>query len=174
MITGDGTETDFLKEILLTGFCGTSSELFVKKAGCKSLILPNDRILDSRILLTEVERQDYKYIFSFGQKPNIRDKVYIETVAKCENKCLHTNFAYDNLQVALRKENITVRISDHAGTSFCNTLYWNVLEYIRNRELRVKMIFLHIPFCKNITAPEDFYERIWKGVGNCLLSRRNS
>lgn len=58
-------------DILLTGFCGTSSELLVKKANHKSLILPNDKILDSQILLEEISLQRYDYILSFGQKSNI-------------------------------------------------------------------------------------------------------
>lgn len=50
------------------------------------------------------------------------------------------------------------------GTSFCNTLYWNGLVYIRDQELETKMFFLYIPFWKNMTAPEDFCEGIRKGM----------
>ena len=131
-----------------------------------SLILPNDKALDSQILLAEIDRHHYKYIFSFGQKPNIRDKAYIETTARNGSRCLHTDFAYNKLQNTLRAENITVRVSDNAGTSFCNAVYWNVLQYISNLELKTKIIFLHIPFLKNMTAPEDFCERILKGIEN--------
>lgn len=155
-----------MKKILMTGFCGTSSEMLVKKAACKSLILPNDKVLDSWILLAELERQDYNYIFSFGQKPNIRDKIYIETTARNGKECLHTDFAYDKLRDTFEKENITVRISSYAGTSFCNALYWSALEYIRDKGLDVKIVFLHIPFWKNMTSSEVFCERILKGIEN--------
>lgn len=157
-----------MKDILMTGFCGTSSELLVKVADCKSLILPNDKILDSQILLTELERQSYEYIFSFGQKPNIRDKVYLETTARNGDKYVHTNFAYGRLQNILRAEKIVVRISDHAGTSFCNALYWNGLKSIRDQGLKAKMIFLHIPFSRNISAAEEFFDRILKGIKSCI------
>lgn len=152
--------------IVLTGFRGTSSELLVKKSDCKWLILPNDKVLDTQIFLSEVERQDYEYIFSFGQKPNIRDKVYIETAARNGNRCHHTDFAYEKLKDALEAENIAVRISDNAGTSFCNALYWNVLDYFHNREQKTKIIFLHIPFCKNITKTEDFCKSILKVISD--------
>lgn len=156
----------FMNQILMTGFCGTSSELLVEKADCKSLILPNDKVLDSQILLEEIERHDYKYIFSFGQKPNIKDKVYIETAAGNGSRRYQTDFAFDKLQDAFEAEDLAVRISDYAGTSFCNALYWNGLEAIRDRKLETKMVFLHVPFCKNMTAPEEFRERIRKGVEN--------
>lgn len=152
--------------ILMTGFRGTSSELLVKRADCKSLILPNDKVLDAELLLSELERQSYEYVFSFGQKPNIRDKVYLETTARSGDKHLHTGFAYGKLQDAFAAEKIAVRISDHAGTSFCNALYWNGLEYIRNRELWTKMLFVHIPFNRNITVPEDFFDRILQGISD--------
>lgn len=156
-------------DILLTGFRGTSSEVLVKRADYRSLILPNDKVLDSRLLLAELDRHNYEYVFSFGQKPNIRDKVYLETVARNGSKSIHTDFAYCKLQSAFKAENIAVQISDHAGTSFCNALYWNVLEYIRDKGLKTKMIFLHIPFWKNITAADDFLDKILKAMENFCL-----
>lgn len=167
-------ETEIMNEILLTGFCGTFSEVLVKMADCKLLILPNDKLLDSQILLAEIDRQSYKYIFSFGQKPNIKNKIYIETAARNGSECLHTDFAYDRLQDSLEAENLTVRISNYAGTSFCNALYWNVLEYIHSRELKTKMIFLHMPFRKNMTAAEDFCKRILNGVNRWGKSEKES
>ena len=146
--------------ILLTGFRGTSSELLVKKANYKSLILPNDKIIDSNILLGEISLQEYDIIFSFGQKPGIKDKIYIETTARNVDACINTNFQYDKLKDILELNNIPVRSSSNAGTSFCNALYWNGLSYIYNQCLDTKMIFLHIPFYKNIVDPELFFKRI--------------
>ncbi len=53
---------EIMKNVLATGFHDTSSEILVKKAVCKSLVLPNDKILDSQILLAEADRHSYKYI----------------------------------------------------------------------------------------------------------------
>lgn len=158
-------------DILLTGFGGTSSEELVKRADCRTLMLPNDKVLDSRLVLAELDRHSYAYIFSFGQKPNIRDKVYLETVARNGSECIHTDFAYCKLQKALKAEHIAVQISDHAGTSFCNALYWNVLEYIRDKGLKTRMIFLHIPFFQNMTAAGEFMEKIRKAIGNCFVEK---
>lgn len=146
--------------ILLTGFRGTSSELLVKSADYQSLILPNDKIVDSQILLEEMERQRYDCIFSFGQKPNIKNKVYFETTAQKEGCRIDTNFNYEKLKSALESYNIPVQISGNAGTSFCNMLYWHGLNYIYDNCPDTKMIFLHIPFCKNIANPEIFFRRI--------------
>lgn len=153
-----------MEDILLTGFSGTSSELLVKRAAYRSLILPNDKVLDARILLAEIGRHSYKYIFGFGQKPCIRDKVYLETSARNGNECIRTDFAYGKLLDALNAEKIAVSVSDNAGTSFCNALYWNVLAHIRDKGLETKMIFLHIPFCKNMTEADSFFDKIHKAV----------
>lgn len=145
---------------LLTGFRGTSSELLVKNADCEILILPNDKIIDSQILLKEIIYRRYDYILSFGQKPSIKDKVYIENTARNGNSTIGTNFEYGGLKAAFESENIPVRISNNAGTSFCNTLYWNGLSYIKSQNLDSRMIFIHIPYIKNITSPNTFFGRI--------------
>ncbi len=163
MLAGPG-EAD---GILLTGFEGTSAELLVKKAVYKSLILPNDKVLDSQILSAEIGRQSYRYVFSFGQKPVIRDKVYLETAARNGDSMIFTDFAYGKLRDALKAEDLEVRISDNAGTSFCNALYWNALAYIRDHGLETKMVFVHIPFCKNMTEMDGFFDKVLKAVENC-------
>ena len=153
-------------EILLTGFCGTSSELLVKKASHKSIILPNNKAVDSQLLIAEIEPREYDYIFCFGQKPNIKDKVYIETIARNKANRILTNFKYDRLKKALEENNLTVQLSDHAGTSFCNALYWNGLDYIYNNRLNAEMVFIHIPFCENITDSELFFNQILSAIQN--------
>ena len=151
-------------DILMTGFGGTSSELLVKKASSKSLILPSNKIVDSQLLIEEIRLRKYDYIISFGQKPNIKDKLYIETTARNMAKRLDTNLKYDKLINAFEKNKLPVHISDNAGTSFCNALYWNGLNYIYNKGIDVRMIFIHIPFCKNITDSEWFFNRILTSV----------
>ncbi len=157
-------------DILLTGFCGTSSELLVEKANYKSLILPNDKMMDSNILLKEMSLLEYDLIFCFGQKPNIKDKIYIETTARNADNCINTNFEYDKLKDIFESNHIPVRISNNAGTSFCNALYWYGLNYIYNQCLDTKMVFLHIPFYKNITDSELFFKWILASLYNFCKS----
>ena len=151
-------------EILLTGFGGTSSELLVKKSSYKSLILPSNKIVDSQLLIEEIRLRKYDYVISFGQKPSIKDKLYIETTARNMAKRLNTNSEYGKIKNVFEKNNLPVHISDNAGTSFCNALYWNGLSYIYNKGIDTKMIFIHIPFCKNITRPELFFDQILTSV----------
>ena len=151
-------------DILLTGFQGTSSELLVEKASQKSIILPNNKIVDSQLLIAEINLRKYDYILSFGQKPNIKNKLYIETTAGNMAEHLNTNLEYDKLKTVFENNKLSVHISNNAGTSFCNALYWNGLNYIYNKGIDTKMIFIHIPFCKNITDSEWFYHRILTGI----------
>lgn len=155
--------------LLLTGFCGTSSELLIKKAGCESIILPNNKIADSQLLIEELSLHRYDYVFSFGQKPNIKNKLYIETTARNMAARIQTNFEYDKLRGVFEANNLSVRISDNAGTSFCNALYWNGLNHIYEKGIGTKMIFIHIPFCKNITDSEWFFDRILTAVKNMQM-----
>ena len=153
-------------DILLTGFQGTSSELLVKGAKHKSIILPSNKIVDSQLLIEEISLRKYDYIFSFGQKPNIKDKLYVETTARSMAERLNTNMEYAKLKSAFEANNLTVQISDNAGTSFCNALYWNGLNYIYNKGMDTKMLFLHIPFYKNISDSQSFFDRILTTISN--------
>ncbi|MBD5527633.1 MAG: hypothetical protein HDR02_04370 [Lachnospiraceae bacterium] len=155
--------------VLLTGFCGTSSELLIKKAGCESIILPNNKIADSQLLIEKISLHRYDYVFSFGQKPNIKNKLYIETTARNMAARIQTNFEYDKLRSIFEANELSVQISDNAGTSFCNALYWNGLNYIYEKGIGTKMIFIHIPFCKNITDSEWFFDRILTAVKNMQM-----
>lgn len=179
---GDGTVRGWIRQfneecemnhmnILLTGFRGTSSEVIVKTSKYKSLILPNDKVLDSRLLIEEMSLNKYNYILSFGQKPNIKNKVFIETTARNLDDCINTNFDYNKLKNGLETQSLSVKISGNAGTSFCNALYYGGLKFINNERLGSKMIFIHIPFYKNISGPKQFFSRVLAAIENvCDLS----
>lgn len=143
------------RTILLTAFCGSSSELLLKDTeNYKTLILPNDKTKDSEILIDMISKERFDYIISFGQRPNIKNKIHIETTSRDNEYHISTNFDCDKLKRLFEQNHITAKISHNAGTSFCNALYLNGLKYIFQNNLDTKMVFIHIPFSKNI---DDFY-----------------
>ena len=140
------------KKILLTAFRGSSAEILIKDWDTyPKNILPNDKIRDSELLIASLEKEKYDYIISFGQKPNIKDKVYIETTGKQGNVCIETKFPWNKLRYLFEEKGLCTAVSHNAGTSFCNQLYYNALQYFRQSNVNTKMIFIHIPFEKNIS-----------------------
>ena len=152
------------RNILLTAFRGTSAEELLKGAECDRLLLPNDKVRDSEILIKAVATGKYDYVICFGQRPHIKDKVHIETIARDGDFSIDTGFDCEKLKVLFEQNGIVAPISHNAGTSFCNRLYWNGLQYILQNELDVKMVFVHIPFMKNITEIERFNKKILDGI----------
>ena len=70
-------------KVLLTAFRGSSAEQLIKYVnGFDIIILPNDKVKDSEKLINKIIDGTYDYVFSFGQRPNIKDKVHIETTAR--------------------------------------------------------------------------------------------
>ena len=154
------------KNILLTVFHGTSSERLMQNNDIyKTLILPNDKIKDSQLLIETISREKFDYVISLGQKPSIKDKVYIETTARDGEEQIITSFDCEKLQQLFEQKGMTAKLSGNAGTSFCNKLYWNILRYIEKEKLETKMVFVHIPFEKNITDFEHFREQIFEVMG---------
>lgn len=153
------------KKILLTAFRNTSAELLIKGAkDYKTLLLPNDKIKDSEKLIAAISREKFDYVISFGQRPNIKNKVHIETTARDGEFYIDTDFDCEKLKRLLEESGIVAKISHNAGTSFCNKLYLNGLKYISQNDLDTKMVFVHIPFVKNVDEFEGFRARVFEVI----------
>lgn len=156
----------YTPNILMTAFRGTSAELLIQNAknNYRTLLLPNDKIKDSEMLLDAISNEKFDYVISFGQRPNIKDKVHIETTAKAGEFQINTNYNCENLKQMFEQNGIVSKISHNAGTSFCNELYLNGLKYIFENDLDTKMVFVHIPFAKNVTDFDSFRNRIFEVI----------
>jgi len=149
------------KKILLTVFEGTSSELLLN--GFKDfpvLVLPNDKVRDYELLIESLLKAHFDYVLSFGQRPNIKDKVHFEITARDGELRLETTFDCERLTLLFEQNGIPTKLSQNAGTSFCNKLYWNGLKYVEDNDLNTKMVFGHVPFEKKIEDFELFQESI--------------
>ncbi|MEE1057429.1 MAG: hypothetical protein UH239_09320 [Acutalibacteraceae bacterium] len=148
-------------KMLMTVFKGSSAEQLIKYAkGFDTLILPNDKVKDSEKLIDMIADGLYDYVLGFGQRPNIKNKVHIETTAINGESAIETIFDCEALQRSFESNGIPAKISLNAGTSYCNCLYYNGLNYIQQNSLKTKMIFIHIPFLKNIDNIDLFFTRI--------------
>ena len=148
-------------KVLLTGFRGSSAEQLIEKPnGFDTLILPNDKVKDSEKLINVIADEKYDYVFGFGQRPIIKNKVHIETTARNGISSVETDVDCEQLQKLFESNGITAKISYNAGTSYCNCLYYNGLNYIQQNNLKTKVVFIHIPFSKNIDDTDSFFTRI--------------
>lgn len=142
------------RKVLLTGFRGTSTEKLLEDiTDFDVLVLPNDKIKDSEKLITAISAKNYDYVISIGQRPNIRNKVHIETTARADDKLVVTDFDCARMADVFRQNGISAKLSNNAGTSFCNQLFLNGLLFLYQKNVNTKMVFIHIPYMKNI---EDF------------------
>ena len=143
-------------------FCGTSAELLIKSVKkYETLFLPNDKVKDSEKLIDVITNERFDYVISFGQRSNIKDKVHIETTAKDGEFYINTNFDFDRLKALIEENGVISKISHNAGTSFCNKLYLKGLQYISQNNLDTKMVFIHIPFMKNIADFDSFCKQFF-------------
>lgn len=154
--------------ILLTAFINTSSELLIKSFcdNYDKLILENNKKQCFSQFKDKIEAKNYDYVFSFGQKPVISDKVYIEQYAKNDKGTYETTIDITKFANAFMSSALTVKLSKNAGTSYCNYLYAQGLEYLILSNLTTKMIFIHVPFSKNITDFNNFSQKIKDAIGN--------
>lgn len=127
--------------ILLTAFRGSSAELVISDTSkYKILLLPNDKVKDSEKLIEVISNEKIDYVISLGQKPNIKDKVHIETTARAGEFCINTNYDCTTLKRLFEQNGLVSKISHNAGTSFCNQLYLNGLKYLYQNASATKIL----------------------------------
>ncbi len=153
------------KRILLTAFRGSSAEVLLKGAkGSSILLLPNDKVEDSRMLIPMISSGKFDYVFSIGQRPNIKNKIHIETTARSSDISIITGYDCQRLVNTFQQNGICARLSHNAGTSFCNQLYLKGLCYLAQSGLDTQMVFIHIPYLKNIDDLESFRKSFLNAV----------
>lgn len=147
-----------MNKILLTAFGleSNSSKILLDniETNANKIIFPNDYNSSKNKLINELKNNYYDYIISFGQKP-ITKSIYIETNAIKNNDKITTTFEYTELLEFLENKKYKVKISQNAGTSLCNHIYYEGLNYIKYNNLKTKMIFIHIPYLKNISNIDE-------------------
>ena len=112
-------------KILLTFFHGTSSELLLNDIkGYQVLILPNDKVRDSELLIEMLSKMQFDYVLSFGQRPNIKDKVHIETTARDGEVRLDTVFDCEKLRLLFEQNGIPAKLSHKPPESSPEPSLW--------------------------------------------------
>lgn len=153
--------------VLYTAFNGknNSSKIlldYVKADNCNKLYLRNSFITSVKQLNNKIKDNNYDLIVSFGQAPLDRDTLKIETIGK-NNDYYETNYDYNYLKIKL-EDNYNVIVSNYAGNYLCNNIYYNGLKYIKESNLKTKMIFIHIPKINDISNISNLANKIGGGL----------
>lgn len=146
--------------ILYTAFNGkeNSSKILldnIKVLNENKLYLKNSYSTSVKQLENKIKSDNYDLIISFGQMPLEQDNIKIEIVGKNQEQIYESNFEYLQLKDKLEKNNYKTKISRDAGNWYCNNIFFNGLKYIKENNLKCKMIFIHIPFVDKISNIED-------------------
>lgn len=146
--------------ILYTAFNGkdNSSKILldnIKTLDENKLYLRNSFITSVKQLQKKIKLDNYDLIVSFGQAPLEQDNIRIEVVGKNTTEIYESDFDYSQLKEKLEKNNYKTDVSRDAGNYYCNNIFFNGLKYIKENDLKCKMIFIHIPFIDKIGNIED-------------------
>ena len=146
------------ENLTILAFKNTSAELLVEGIDFPTVFLPSDKVKDSEIAKVEIEKSSV--VICFGQKPQIKNKICLELIAKNQGEIISTNFEIDSFKKQLEQNNILYSESRNPGTSYCNLVYWNGLNYIKEQNINCKFLFIHIPFEKNINNIAELQEKL--------------
>ena len=137
--------------VILAGFEGEDNSskrlLDCVNAGDQKIYLKNDKMICVKQIIDVMEPGDR--ILAFGQKPGLKNAISVELQAGAGEDILTTRFPVAQIE-RLCARTCRVKLSEHAGTSYCNHLYYHVMREIKERQIDVEIVFLHIPMLKNI------------------------
>lgn len=141
-------------KILYTAFNGksNSSKILLDNIIVEEdnkLYLKNSFKTSVEQLSNKLKKDRYDLIISFGQAPIDKETIKIETRGNGIDY-FETDYDYNNLKKLFEKNGFNVVISKDVGNYLCNNIYYNGLKYIRENNLKCKMIFVHIPQIDNI------------------------
>lgn len=141
-------------KILYTAFNGksNSSKILLDNIIAEKdnkLYLRNSFKTSVEQLSNKIKKNEYDLIISFGQAQLDKGTIKIETRGNGIDY-FDTDYDYNNLKKLFDENGFNTIISNDAGTYFCNNIYYNGLKYIRENNLKCKMIFIHIPQIDNI------------------------
>lgn len=151
------------QKVLIVYFSGTSAETIANYIAYDRVALPSDKKKDVEILLHKIKQKKYDYIICIGQKPGIADSVKVEIEAHGDVTLVSS--ADCNMFAELLKQNgVEAAISAKPGNSYCNNIYWHGLKYLKDNKNNTKMLFLHVPFKKNIRDIDGFAQTVVESI----------
>ena len=127
----------------------------IKTLDENKLYLRNSFITSVKQLQKKIKLDNYDLIVSFGQAPLEQDNIRIEVVGKNTTEIYESDFDYSKLKEKLEKNNYKTDVSRDAGNYYCNNIFFNGLKYIKENDLKCKMIFIHFTFIDKIGKIED-------------------
>lgn len=144
------------KRILLTSFdiwlphqqSNSSDDLLIEVGKLNSLVydltflrqLPVDGQLASSQVQAKIEVVQPNYIILCGMAES-RKQLSVEKIASKAENILQTTVDLEQLVA----EATAIEISDDCGKFVCEHLYYSVLDYLRQHQLTVPCIFVHVP-----------------------------
>jgi pyroglutamyl-peptidase len=144
------------KRILLTSFdiwlphqqSNSSDDLLIEVGKLHSLVynltflrhLPVDVKLASSQVEAKIEVIQPNYIILCGMAES-RKQLSVERIASYAENILETTVDLEQLL----KEATAIEISDDCGKFVCEGVYYSVLDYLRQHQLIIPCIFVHVP-----------------------------
>lgn len=161
------------------------SKKFIGSDNVKVVLLPVSFSKAHRILITELESDVFDLVIMLGETASTSDAVRLERVAinlkdseapdndgvspdeeeiiKNAPKAYFTGLPLKKYRAFLKGKGYKVKITNSAGSFVCNSVYYNILHYLAEKELPTGAVFVHLPVLTDQVSLEEM-EQIIKDI----------
>lgn len=165
-------EVDYIS-IIIAGFQGNDNSSkrlldYLRFDNIFKIYLENNKEKCVKQVLDVIKDGDI--MIAFGQKPVLKDKISIELAGKSKDSATTTRYPYNDI-LSFCRGRYQTKVSTNAGTSYCNHLYYSIMEYCEVHKIDLQMIFIHIPLLNHISDFQYLANSIQEYIHSLIIKR---
>ena len=162
-------------------------KLFINHSEIDCVEVPVSFTRADKVIIEKLCQKGYDLILMIGETSASSDKIRLERVALnlmdasipdndnvladeipidiTNLPSIFTNFPIKSIYSNLKRYGYPVSLSNSAGTFVCNCLYFKILNYVQNKNLKSKVLFIHVPSSTDTVSLDDIQETVNKLIG---------
>ena len=161
---------------------------FIGKDNIDVIKIPVSFEYSHKRIIDSLEKKKYDFILILGETAWTTEYVRLERlainykdslapdnygiIADDEEILLNAPKAYfspvhvKRVTSSLKEKGYKVKVTNSTGTFVCNSVYYNILHYVSEQKLPVKVLFIHLPASTEIVSLEEMRETIENVISN--------
>lgn len=162
-------------------------KLFINHSEIDCVEVPVSFTRADKVIIDKLCQKGYDLILMIGETSASSDKIRLERVALnlmdasipdndnvladeipidiTNLPSIFTNFPIKSIYSNLKREGYPVKLSNSAGTFVCNCLYFKILNYVQKKNLKNKVLFIHVPSSTDTVSLDDIQKTVTKLIG---------
>lgn len=141
-----------------------------------------------KVVIEAIEGKSYDFVLMMGETSKTTDYIRLErlainfkdslmadndgvaadeeTIVEDGQSAYFTNFPVKQMAEKLKASGHKVKVTNSTGVFVCNSLYYNVLRYVKTTNINIVPLFVHLPASTDVLSLSDMKSAIEELIVN--------